>query len=1055
MFADVEILERIGEGGIADVFRATWRGRTVALKVLRDPDRPGLRQRFLREGRLLKRLQHPGLVRCFEIFEGEQPALALELLAGETLDVRVRRAPLLGDEAVLLATTMLRTLGWLHEQGIVHRDVKSSNIFCADDRRVVLLDLGLATDPFDPLTTTLGDVLGTHAYMAPEQIAGAESDHRVDLYSLGITLYEALSGTRPYDAHNLGGFLLAHRAGGATPIIELAPRAPVRLAELVERLMMRDPAARPGSAAVALALLTGTTGLRRELSPPPMVGRESLRGAVTALLHGGGGLLRARGELGSGLGAAARLVRAVARAEGVEFVTLRCRHRQGLPETAAALARELAAFGGAVGADAGALREGLAARVAEDGRFLFVVEDLDLAPEGVAELVADLAGLSGLATVVCGSGLGPVPAGREIELRPLRAPEVRALVAGMLDTRAVPPGLDGALLRVSGGLPAVVVSVLREQVEGGAVWCEGIGEDGAPRWSWDPATRLVPGEDTARLFERALRPLPDGARRLAEVLAVAGGPVPMEALLAAAGVDASGEDLGPLLRLGICALSVERGEEWVRMRRAVLEPIVAGRLSDEAQREIHLALAAAVAERPQQEWERRFVFLHGALGAHEPAQTVRLVEVGTWLFEGGRALEALEVLDAAASLPLHEPAHLGALALARGDALRAVGRLAEARAAMDAGRAFAEEAGDDALLRRVQLAQTQLHFGLGSVGSEDFATAARLADEEGSPRALLLGAEALRRQGDIERAAAMLDRCVARAAPGPVDRVAVEARMFGARLAVARGELGRAATTLRGVAAETRALDRIQASAGAWVALAEVHLIEGALAAAQEALRTAEDALRGRGLPYSSAASAVVLARLHLACGDADGAEAALRAHATAGERTTPWPVRLAWLSAVAALRDARGDRPAALAAHLRAADAAAVAGDVVPRALHAGMAAILTADVAGMVDAVGQLRAVGAPRQLAALSLVGALATEDPDLLVAAEVEARLAGDQLTLLRALAIGRSPEARSEAKTICRRALDGLFGPLRATFLGRSEVRWAFGEHSRSRRDTSA
>src|SRR5687767_9389426 len=97
------LLERIGEGGIADVFRSELNGRDIALKVLRDTDRLSMRKRFLREGRLLQRLDHPGLVRCIEVFEGESPALALELLRGQPLDERIARQPMDGDEAMHLA----------------------------------------------------------------------------------------------------------------------------------------------------------------------------------------------------------------------------------------------------------------------------------------------------------------------------------------------------------------------------------------------------------------------------------------------------------------------------------------------------------------------------------------------------------------------------------------------------------------------------------------------------------------------------------------------------------------------------------------------------------------------------------------------------------------------------------------------------------------------------------------------------------------------------------------------------------------------------------------
>ncbi len=372
------LIERIGEGGIADVFRSTWEGREVALKVLREPDRPAMRKRFIREGRLLQRLSHPGLVRCLHVFEGLQPVLVLELLKGEPLDDRIARQPLRGEEAVHLAQAVLRVLQFLHEHGIVHRDVKASNIYMADDNRVVLMDLGLAIDPADPLTTTLGDVLGTYAYMAPEQIAGAESDHRTDLYSMGITLYEAVCGTRPFAARGASGWLSAHRSGGATPLSEVVPSIPVRFASLVDRLMARDPAGRPASAAVALAMLTGAVGVRQELCRPSLVGRGAAMGALEAVIDGGGTLV-VTGPFGSGFGALARHLRAQARERGVDTVTVRGRSRMGSAALLAAVATELGRFGASVTPTA----EGVAREVnllSAEAQMVVVAEDVDALP---------------------------------------------------------------------------------------------------------------------------------------------------------------------------------------------------------------------------------------------------------------------------------------------------------------------------------------------------------------------------------------------------------------------------------------------------------------------------------------------------------------------------------------------------------------------------------------------------------------------------------------------------------------------------------------------------
>ena len=209
-----EILSLIGSGGLADVYRARRASDSslVALKVMREPESDTVAsRRFLREGHLLQQIQHPGLPRCDEVLDGGRPAIAMELLDGCTLAEQIERSgELSAEEVTHLGAAVLRTLMHLHSLGIVHRDLKSANIFLGTDRQVFLLDLGLAADPGDPLTTTLGDILGTYAYMAPEQIAGGAVDARSDLYSLGITLYEALCGTRPFHASGAAGYLRAH-----------------------------------------------------------------------------------------------------------------------------------------------------------------------------------------------------------------------------------------------------------------------------------------------------------------------------------------------------------------------------------------------------------------------------------------------------------------------------------------------------------------------------------------------------------------------------------------------------------------------------------------------------------------------------------------------------------------------------------------------------------------------------------------------------------------------------------------------------------------------------
>jgi len=1035
--------ERIGEGGIADVFRGVWRGRDVALKVLRDTEQSGLRKRFIREGFLLQRLSHPGVVRCFDVIDGEQPVLVLELLEGASLDVRLRSGVIAPDEAVLFASSVLRTLAYLHEHGIVHRDIKSSNVWMGGDRRLVLVDLGLAADASDPLTTTLGDVLGTHAYMAPEQIAGAECDHRCDLYSLGITLYESLCGERPYQATGLAGYLQAHRAAGAVPIVERVPQIPVRLASLIDRLMARDPAARPASAAVALAQLTGSRGMNFELGAPRMVGREAATGAIHAVLDGGG-VLRIRGELGSGLGTVARHAVGLARADGIEYAAVRCRPRFGPSDVLAALAGEADAIAGPVAPDLPALLHALGALAAEAGRFLVLVEDLDLASDACAELVDRVAAVPDVAVIVTGQTLVGAPRGRDIELRPLTLPEARAQIASMLGTPTLPPGLDVAMMRTSGGLPAIVTAVLREQVDRGVIWCEGMGEDGWPRWAWDPSSRLLPGEDTTRLFHRALSKLPQATRAVIEALAVAGEPVPLDLALTAAGADPSGADLGPALRTGLCAVHLRGGEEWISLRRAVLEPVLLNGLSEGAQRRVHLALAAGARRRPLREWEQRFLLLHLARGARDPVETQRLVALGDWVVAGGRPIPGLELLDFATRLPIDDGRVLAHLALARCDALCGIGRLPEALSALEAGRGLALAAEDDALIERAALAHLELGLLLAARPVPELPLPEPDAPAGTPARALLASASVRFVRGELDAASALYLRAADRATPGPVDRVGVDARLGNARIVALRGDPARAAHLYRAIATELRAVERPMAGCEALVRLAEMQRTVGRLAAALESLRTAHELVGERNAPFSAASVAIGRARVHLTLGDLDGAESLLVGHARCGDAPTPWPVRLDYLGALADLRAARGDSPAALAAHLRAAEGAAKLPDRVAHAFHLGMVGMLTVDGAAVGDAVEALGAIGLPGLQARLLLAGGRTGRDLDVLAAAEAEARVAGDQMLLLEILHARGAASDRDEAWAILTAASDGLAGALRERWAEGPVARWASG-----------
>jgi serine/threonine protein kinase len=249
----------LGEGGSSRVFRAMHvaLGRTVAVKLpppgllARHPD---LAAQFRREARLLARLDHPNVVRVLDGDEaGGLPFLVLEHIDGLSLLDLIRHCGRLRwDQAVSLGARLADGLAALHRLGIVHRDVKPSNILVGRDGAVKLADLGLAR----PIGEPDDGPVGTLAYCAPEQLTpGMRVDHRADLYALGVTLYQAVTGELPFPANSADAITAAHLREPA-PLLRLtATDVPLALCEMVQRLMAKSPARRFPTAERAAAAL--------------------------------------------------------------------------------------------------------------------------------------------------------------------------------------------------------------------------------------------------------------------------------------------------------------------------------------------------------------------------------------------------------------------------------------------------------------------------------------------------------------------------------------------------------------------------------------------------------------------------------------------------------------------------------------------------------------------------------------------------------------------------------------------------------------------------------
>jgi Protein kinase domain len=256
----------LGGGAMAVVYEARdeREQRTVAIKVP-DPDvvaESVLRERFVREGRTGMSVQHPGIARTYDVgCDGSTHYLVMERLRGETLASRIARGALPIAEATEIARQVADALDALHRAGIVHRDIKSTNLFLvegdAPDRRVRILDLGVAyIDCDDPLTVSRA-VLGSARTMSPEQVRGERASAQSDLYSLGVVLFEMLTGSAPFRGNDLA-IRQAHLFTAPPSLRTLRNDVGENLDEIVSVMLAKDASRRPVSAAVVCKQLSTT-----------------------------------------------------------------------------------------------------------------------------------------------------------------------------------------------------------------------------------------------------------------------------------------------------------------------------------------------------------------------------------------------------------------------------------------------------------------------------------------------------------------------------------------------------------------------------------------------------------------------------------------------------------------------------------------------------------------------------------------------------------------------------------------------------------------------------
>jgi serine/threonine protein kinase/tetratricopeptide (TPR) repeat protein len=290
--AHYRIVSAIGAGGMGEVYRAidSKLGRTVALKVLpalmaEDPERLA---RFEQEARAVAALNHPHIVTLYSVEQADGiNFLTMELVEGDSLAAAIPEKGLPLDRILGLGTALAEALAAAHDKGIVHRDLKPANVMVTLDGRVKVLDFGLAKDLRPALAseatmtaagqTQVGVVMGTPAYMSPEQLGGRIVDHRTDIFSLGIMLYQMASGRRPFSGSSSVELASAILRDAPRPLAETRPELPAALGQLVQRCLEKDRDRRTQTARDVIAALASIA------QHPSSSGTRSLAPSIAVL----------------------------------------------------------------------------------------------------------------------------------------------------------------------------------------------------------------------------------------------------------------------------------------------------------------------------------------------------------------------------------------------------------------------------------------------------------------------------------------------------------------------------------------------------------------------------------------------------------------------------------------------------------------------------------------------------------------------------------------------------------------------------------------------------
>ena len=244
-----QILEELGRGGMGVVYKAedTKLKRTVALKFL--PSElihiPDVKERFMREAQAAAALDHPNICTVHEFDEAEEKTfISMAYVEGQSLKKKIESGPLELDEALRIATQVAEGLQEAHNKGVVHRDIKSANIMVTEKGQAKIMDFGLARVAGGTLVTREGTTMGTIAYMSPEQARGEKVDHRTDIWSLGVVMYEMLTGRLPFKGEHEQAIVYSILKEKHKPITEFQDDTPESIEQVVAKTLEKDPGKR-------------------------------------------------------------------------------------------------------------------------------------------------------------------------------------------------------------------------------------------------------------------------------------------------------------------------------------------------------------------------------------------------------------------------------------------------------------------------------------------------------------------------------------------------------------------------------------------------------------------------------------------------------------------------------------------------------------------------------------------------------------------------------------------------------------------------------------------